>query len=188
MALSVTGRVARRLGSNRRGAASVELALISLPLLVFILAILELSFDFYAQTALDFALSNSVRQIATGNLQGSANSIATFQSVSFCPAVAGLLQCTSIAVNVTPVSNFTAASAAVPMKNGSFNSSAFTYCPGQPGQLMMAQAVYPAPSLVGQLLPGGLTLYGGQMVRLISSVSGFVNEQFTATAPKPAGC
>jgi Flp pilus assembly protein TadG len=178
----------RSLLSHRRGAAGVEMAFIMMPLMMFIIGIFELGFTFYIQQALDLALYTAVRQVATGAIQNSATSMATFMSVAFCPAASGLLPCANVAVTVTPSTGFTGSNSGVPMTNGSFDPSGYKYCPGQPGQLMMAQAVYPAPSFLLAFLSGGLTTYHGQKVRLISSTLGFVNEFYTATAAAPSGC
>ncbi len=164
------------------------MAVIMLPLMMFIIGIFELGLTFYIQQALDFALYTAVRQVATGQIQNSANSMATFMSAAFCPAVSGLLSCTNISVTVTPSTGFTGTNSGVPMTSGSFDPSGYQYCPGQPGQMMMAQAVYPAPSLLLAFLGGGVTTYHGQKVRLISSTAGFVNELYTATASAPSGC
>jgi Flp pilus assembly protein TadG len=177
-----------RILADQRGAAGLEMAFVMLVLMMFIIGIIEVGYTFYVQQALDFALMQAIRQVATGQLQSSATSLASFQSVAFCPAVGPFLPCASIAVNVQPVSGFTASTVAVPMSGGSFNPSGFEYCPGAPGQLMMAQAVYPAPTFLLKFLPGGTTTYQGQTVRLISSAAGFVNEYYTPTASAPAGC
>jgi Flp pilus assembly protein TadG len=177
-----------RLLSDRRGAAGIETGFIMMPLMMFILGIFELGLTFYIQQALDLALYTAARQVATGAIQSSATSLATFRSVAFCPAVSGLLSCANIKVTVIPSSGFTGTNSAVPMTSGSFDPSGYKYCPGSPGQMMMAQAVYPAPCFLLAFLGGGVTTYKGQKVRLVSSTLGFVNEFYTATAATPSGC
>ncbi len=178
----------RRLLAHRRGAAAVEMALIMMPLMMFILGIFETGYTFYVQQTLDYALYQAARQVATGQIPAAVTSLPAFLSTALCPGVSGLLNCSNISVNVTPVSGFSASVLAVPMTNGTFDPSGFVFCPGQPGQLMMAQAVYPASSFLIQFLSGGLTTYQGRTVRLIASTAGFVNEPSTATTVVPAGC
>jgi len=178
----------RRLLSHRRGATGVEMALVMLPLMMFILGTMEIGYTFYVQQALDYALYEATRQLATGQLQTTVTSMATFLSVAVCPQISGLLNCSNIAVNVVPVSGYSSAALAVPMKNGSFNPSGFQYCPGQPGELMMAQAVYPASTFLLAFLSAGTSTYQGRTVRLISSTAGFVTEPSTATVAVPPGC
>jgi len=178
----------RSLLSHCGGAAGVEMGFIMLPLMMFIIGIFELGLTFYIQQALDLALYTAARQVATGAIQSSATSLATFKSVAFCPAASGLLSCKNISVTVTPSTGFTGSNSSVPMTNGSFDPSGYHYCPGVPGELMMAQAVYPAPTFLLAFLSGGVTTYKGKKVRLISSTLGFVNEFYTATAAAPSGC
>jgi Flp pilus assembly protein TadG len=178
----------RRLLAHRRGAAAVEMALIMMPLIMFIIGIAEVGYTFYVQQTLDYALYQAARQVATGQIGATVTSTSAFLSAALCPGVSGLLSCSNISVNVTPVSGFSAAVLAVPMKNGAFDPSGFVFCPGQPGDLLMAQAVYPAPSFLQQFLSSGLSIYQGRTVRLIASTAGFVNEPATAATAVPPGC
>jgi Flp pilus assembly protein TadG len=181
-------RAWRRLLAHRRGAAAVEMALIMMPLMMFIIGIIEVGYTFYVQQTLDYALYQAARQVATGQIPATVTSVPAFLSAALCPGISGLLDCSNISVNVTPVSGFSSSVLAVPMTNGVFDPSGFVFCPGQPGQLMMAQAVYPASSFLVAFLSSGLSTYRGRTVRLIASTAGFVNEPSAATTVVPPGC
>jgi hypothetical protein len=66
------------------------------------------------------------------------------------------------------------------------NTSGYSYCPGAPGELMLVQAVYASPTVVGMLVPGMSVLSGSSRVRVTTSSMGFVNESFTG--PDTVGC
>src|ERR1700750_611025 len=100
--MSVDARQQHYRRSDRRGSAAVEFAIVGFPFVLFLVFLLELGYDFYAQMALDYALQSAARQIQIGVAQG-AGTAAVFQSKYLCPVLTGLLPCTSVTVNVVPV-------------------------------------------------------------------------------------
>jgi Flp pilus assembly protein TadG len=67
-------RVIARFQKNNEGVVAIEFALLALPFLVLLFAILELSVIFFINAALDHAASQASRQIRTGQMQESFSS------------------------------------------------------------------------------------------------------------------
>jgi Flp pilus assembly protein TadG len=169
---------------------ALEFAVVALPFTIFLVFLLEIGYDFFAQVALNYGVQTAARQIQIGNAQG-ANTAAIFQTNYLCPALIGLLPCSSVVVNVLPITSdyYTAVPAMLPTNQaGNLDTSGFTYCPGKPNQLMLVQAIYTSPSLVSTVVPRMATATAGGLVRVTLSSTAFINENFPVTAPAPAGC
>jgi len=172
--------------AGRAGTTAVEFAVLGVPFLMFFLFLFEVGLDFYMQTALDYVVAEVSRRVQTGAGQ-SAASAAAFQSQYVCPVAAGLLNCNSLTIGVQPVTtDFYTQQLTVPATGGVLNTSGYTYCAGTPGELMLVQAVYVSPSIVGMLVPGMSVISGSARVRVTTSSMGFVNEYFTG--PDTVGC
>jgi Flp pilus assembly protein TadG len=187
---SPLGSVGSGLRRERRGSTTLEFAVVAFPFIIFLVFLLELGYDFFAQVALNYGVQTAARQIQIGAAQG-ANTAAIFQTNYLCPALSGLLPCTSVTVNVMPIVSdyYTNVAATLPTNAaGNLNTSAFTYCPGGPNQLMLVQAIYTSPSLVSAFIPSMATATAGGLVRVTLSSTAFINENFPVTAPAPAGC
>jgi Flp pilus assembly protein TadG len=184
------GLIRRGLRRDRSAAAALEFAVVALPFVTLLVFLLEIGYDFFAQVALDYGVQTAARQIQIGKAQG-ANTAAVFQTDYLCPAVSGLLPCSSVTINVTPITSdyYSSVSATLPVdKSGNFSTSGFTYCPGGPNQLMLVQAYYLSPSLVAAVVPSMATPTAGGLQRVTLSSMAFINENFPVTAPAPAGC
>jgi len=170
----------------RAGTTAVEFAVLGVPFLMFFLFLFEVGLDFYMQTALDYVVAETSRRVQIGAGQ-SAASAAAFQSQYVCPVAAGLLNCNAITIGVQPVTtDFYTQQLTTPTTGGVLNTSGYAYCAGTPGQLMLVQAVYVSPTVVGMLVPGMSVLSGSSRVRVTTSSMGFVNESFTG--PDTVGC
>jgi Flp pilus assembly protein TadG len=163
-----------RRARGRRAVMFVEFALVGPPFLFCLVFMLELGYDLYAQEILDYGMQNAARQIQIGNAQ-SVTSSGQFVTNFFCPIVSGLLNCNSVYVNVTEVTDFYSAKT-LPSSTGSF-----TYCQGNPGNLILATAIYQSPSLVAAFVPAMGSVIGGNFVHTTMSASAFVNENYTQT-------
>ena len=186
------GGLPARFWRDRRGAAALEFALVSLPFITMLLFLLELGYDFFAQVCLDYGVQSAARQIQIGAAQG-ANTAAVFQTNYLCPALSGLLPCSSVSVNILPIPTngdyYTSVSATVPKnKSGQLDTSGYVFCPGQPNQLMLVQAIYTSPSLIGLVVPAMATATAGGLVHVTLSSAAFINENFPVTSAPPAGC
>jgi len=168
----------------------LEFAIVAFPFTIFLVFLLEIGYDFFAQVALNYGVQTAARQIQIGAAQG-ANTAAIFQANYLCPALSGLLPCSSVTVNVLPIVSdyYTSVAATLPIDSaGNLDTSGFTYCPGKPNQLMLAQAIYTSPSLVSAVIPGMATATSAGMMRVTLSSTAFINENFPVTDAAPAGC
>ena len=164
--------------------------MVSLPCLTMLVFLAELGYDFYAQVCLAYGVQTAARQIQVGAAQG-ANTAAVFQANYLCPAVSGLLPCSSVAVNILPITNdyYTDVPATLPTNSsGKLDTSGYTYCPGKPNQLMLVQAIYTSPSLIAFVVPAMATASANGFVHVTLSSAAFINENFPITSAAPAGC
>ncbi len=175
---------------DQRGSVALEFAIVALPFIAFLVFIVELSYGLFAQVSLDYGVQSAARQIQIGAAQG-AGTAANFKIQYLCPVLSSLLPCSSITVNVLPVTSdyYTAVPATFPKnKAGQLDTSGFTYCPGKPKQLMLMQAIYTSPSLVSAFVPAMATAVAGGFVQVTLSSTAFINENFPVTSALPAGC
>ena len=177
----------RRLGS-RKGTAALEFGLIGLPFMTLLLGIIQIGYLFYVQEMMDYATQAGARQIQIGAAQASGNP-AAFVQQAMCNALATLMPCTGIVLSSQVVTDFyNVAEGQVPQNNGTFNSTALTFCPGQPGQLVLFQTYYPVIGILTGLLPVNTVVDNGSAANMIVSTQAFMNEQFSSTGAAPAGC
>lgn len=177
---------------DRRGAAALEFAIVSLPFTTLLLFLVEIGYDFFAQVSLDYGLQTAARQVQIGAAQGASNA-ADFQTTYLCPALSGLLPCSSVSVNIKPITTDyyadTTVSATLPTdKSGKLDTSGYTYCPGKPRQLMLVQAIYTSPSFIAALVPAMATTTASGFVHVTLSSAAFINENYPVTSASPAGC
>lgn len=156
----------RRILSERRAVAAVEMAIAGPIFLVALLGLFEFGYLFVAQLLVDAAAQNVAREIQTGQATGST-SWSSFSTNVVCPAML-ILPCSSS----NPMINFHALASpvsssgygpssqfAVPVSNNKLNSAGFNYCNPMPGQLIQVNVVYMAPVFFSYWLPqtiGGL--------------------------------
>jgi Flp pilus assembly protein TadG len=178
------------LSGDRQGSAALQFALVALPFLMFLLFLAELGYDFFAQVSLDSGVQAAGRQVQIGAAQ-SAATVEAFKTSYLCPALNGLLPCASVSVDIRPVMTDYHAelTGKLPVNSsGKVDASAFGYCPGKPKQLMLVQAIYTSPSIVGLLVPSMSASTATGLVHVTLSTTGFINENFPITSASPAGC
>ena len=172
----------RTLPASRSGAAALEFALVSMPFLGFLLGLISVGYNFYLQFALDYALQSAVRQVQIGNVP-SGTTVGTFTGSTFCPTFMLFASCSGVQITVQPVTDYYSST----VVSSSNNSTSF--CVGQPGQLMYARAVYPAP-VISTIFPLNATpTNAGSYGTTIISAAAFANENPAgATASTAPGC
>ena len=192
----------RSLWADQRCATALEFAILSVPFLMMVLFIMEISYDLYTQAALDSGMQNAIRQIQTGNAQNVTNAQA-FVTKYVCPNMTAVLNCSkNIYLNVqaqTFSSSYTdyygSTTGNLPMIGNTLDLSGFgagAFCNGQPNQYLLLTAVYVGPTFVGGLLPRVISeVYQNGLVHATLSTAAVVLEDFTksqaATGTTPAG-
>jgi Flp pilus assembly protein TadG len=169
--------VARRFARQQEGAAAVEFALVALPFIALLFAILESALVFFAGQTLETAASEAGRLIMTGQAQTAGYAQADFKTQVCSFLSGGLFDCTNgVYVSVQTYSSFTAVNNSAPMTNGSFDTSKMVYTPGGPGCIVSVTLYYQWPIYV-TLLNDNLTNVNGNY-RLLEATSVFRNEPY----------
>lgn len=173
-------RVARRFARQQDGTAAVEFALIAVPFLALIFAILETALVFFAGQTLETAVSDAGRLIMTGQAQTAGFSQADFKNQVCSRLAGGVFDCTNgVYVNVKTYASFSAVTTAPPVNNGQFDTSKMSYTPGGPGCIVAVSLYYQWPIYVSLLGDNLSNLNGGN--RLLVATSVFRNEPYGPT-------
>ncbi len=176
----LTSRLQRRFAewaTERRGAAAVEFALIAAPFFFIIFGLLEICLIFIMSTVLENAVSDSAREIRTGQAQEAGFSIVEYQN-SICDKLFGLMGCDSnLHIDVKRLDSFSAANLTSPLdSDGNFDDSDFDFQPGGANDIV-AVRVYYEWGLVTPVLSAPLAnMSNGK--HLLQAATVFRNEPF----------
>jgi len=172
-------KVARRFIREQNGTAAVEFALIAVPFLALLFAILETALVFFAGQTLEAAVSDASRLIMTGQAQTAGYSQADFKT-QVCNRIAGLFDCSGgVYVDVKQYSSFTSVNTASPVTNGTFDTTKMAYVPGGPGCIEVVTLYYQWPIYVS-LLGNNLSNLNGSK-RLLVATAVFRNESYSTS-------
>jgi len=177
-------RGARRLSCGmefvrcRRGAAAAEFALISIPFVALLGAIMQTALVFFAGRVLDQAVSQAARQLLTGQAQKAGTTQSAFNSW-IRGKTYSLFNCANFMVNVQNYASFAAADTSTPTLT--FNASGqvtnnWNYSPGAAGDVVVVQVMYQWPIQLSLLGFNLSNLSNGN--RLLISTAAFKNEPF----------
>lgn len=164
-----------------RGTTIIEFALLGPIFFALIGATLETSVVFLTGQIMESAVQDSGRAIRTGQAQRRGDTLATFRN-EICQRGLGLLDCTQLHIEVTPVDNFKTATVTPPIDPTCTKSCGWTrpedYRPGQGSSTVLVQVYYKYPLVLtsGFLGIGMADLPDGK--RLVGSVTVFKNEPF----------
>jgi Flp pilus assembly protein TadG len=156
-----------------RGATAVEFALIAVPFLALLTAMVETALVFFAGQVLQASTSEAGRLIMTGQAQAMTSS--QFQQ-AVCDRSSGLFNCAQLSVNVQTFGTFTSAAGTNPIVGGKLNTSGFGFSPGKPGQIEVVQVFYPWPLGI-DLLGLNLNNVNGDS-HLLTATAVFRNEPY----------
>ena len=166
-------------GRDAKGATAVEFAMVALPLLMLLFSVLELAMIFLISTTLENATYNAARQIRTGSFQGGGSPTAASFKTAVCSSLSWLgSSCSSnVEVDVRTYASFTNPNIPDPVSNGTFNTGALSFTPGNAGDIVLVRAFYKW-TLLTPFLNGGLQRLNGG-VSLITASSLFKNEPYS---------
>jgi Flp pilus assembly protein TadG len=158
-----------RFRRNESGATAVEFALISIPFLALLGAILELGFLFMGSVALDNAMASATRRIRTGELKNASNADAGAKETNrlafrdeICDGM-GIMatDCKAkLTVDVRTAAQFNNVNVPNPIQNGTFSPGALQFETGGPSTIVVVTAYYrwtmfmPLMNQALQRLPG----------------------------------
>lgn len=133
-----------RFGRAKDGATAVEFSIVAIPFFMVIFAMAEISMVGFAQTSLNFAVSETARQIRTGQAQMSGMTGAQIQN-QICSQINGLIVMTcegNLYLDVDRYASFTAVQNNNPIQNGTFNPGGMGYSDSQPSDIVVVRAYY----------------------------------------------
>jgi len=128
----------------REGAAAVEFALIAAPFFLLTFALAEVTLIGFAQTSLDFAVSETSRRIRIGEVQTQGLTAADLRA-DMCETMNWVLDADcegALFLDVDRYTSFVGVNAAAPIQDGNFDSSDFGFNPGQPSDIVLVRSFY----------------------------------------------
>lgn len=164
-----TARLAGRFARAEGGATAVEFALVAIPFLMLVFAIIELGLVFLVSLTLESAIVDAGRTIRTGEVQTTGGTAESFKT-AVCDKIGWLGgDCASaLQLDVRTFPDYTAgATSAAP--------TTMVWTPGGPGSTVLIRAYYTWP-LVTPLLRTGLQDVSGK--RVIYAATAFTNEPY----------
>lgn len=170
-------RLGRRLARRDDGQALIEFAIVVVPFLALLFAIIETALVFFAGQVLETAVADSARLILTGQAQKQSINQAQFKT-EVCSRIFGLFDCqTGIKIDVRKYSQFGGVNLSKPLdQNGNLDTTNFTYDPGVQGDIVVVRVVYEWPTFVRQFGLDMADLPNGK--RLLMSTAAFRNEPY----------
>jgi len=170
--------IASRFIRQRDGATTVEFALVVVPFLAVLFAIIQSAMVFFASQALRTAASYGGRLIMTGQAQAQGFDAAKFKN-AVCANINGMFNCqASVYVDVKTYNAFsTINNNALPLDaNGNLQTGNFGYQTGGPNDIVVVRLMYQLPTYVTLLGLNLSNMAGGN--RLVMATVAFRNELY----------
>ncbi|WP_297512860.1 TadE/TadG family type IV pilus assembly protein [uncultured Caulobacter sp.] len=167
-------RLAGRFARAERGATAVEFALVAIPFLMLVFAIIELGLVFLVSLTLENAVIDAGRTIRTGEIQNSGGTASSFKT-AVCNRMSwiGASTCGSaLQIDVRTFADY--ATSATSASAGTVPTT-MNWNPGTAGSIVLVRAYYTWP-LITPLLQTGLQSSNGK--RIIYAATAFTNEPY----------
>lgn len=167
--------LAGRFSHAEHGATAVEFALVFMPFLMLIFAMIELGLVFLVSLLLENAVIDVGRTIRTGEVQTTGGTAATFKT-AVCNriGVIGSMSCaTALQLDVRTYADYSTSNTSA-AATGTVPTS-MQFSPGTAGSIVLVRAYYTWP-LVTPLLQTGLQNANGR--RIIYAATAFTNEPY----------
>jgi len=173
----------RGLGQFRRdssGASALEFALVAIPFILLLFAILQVGLVYFANFSLENATTQGARLIRTGQAQTQKFDATAFKN-EVCKYIKAPLSCSGLKLDVRRFTNFNSTELTQPLDaNGNMKTN-FSYDPGQGGDVVVVRAFYAWD--LPAMLPTDIrmsNMKGGS--RLLVATAAFRNEPFQSSA------
>ncbi len=171
-------RAFKSLVPDNSGAAAVEFAIVAVPFLALLVAIFQTGIVFLASRVLDEVVTQASRYILTGQAQTSDMSQSEF-AANVCNNTFAMFSCANLMINVQNYASFAGANISTPTLTFDAQgnvSNAWTWAPGNPGDIVVVQLMYQWPIVLGPLGFNLANLANGN--RLLVSTAVFKNEPY----------
>jgi Flp pilus assembly protein TadG len=151
--------------------------MVALPFFLLTFGLAEVAMIGFTQTTLDYALSETARNIRTGETQ-TGHSTAGEVKQALCDELNGVmsLSCANLYLDVAQFASFLDAQNSNPISNGQFNAGGFGFAPGAPSSIVVVRAYYRWKVITPMFQPLFSNVSGGE--RILSSTMMFRNEPF----------
>ena len=171
----------RRFCRDGGGASAIEFAIVAMPLILILFAVLEVGLIYFANFSLENAAAQGARLIRTGQAQTQSFDAAKFKS-EVCKYVSPPITCGGLKLDVRHYSNFGGAGSNLtnPLDSNGNLKTTFSYDPGVGGDVVVVRAFYELDLIA--MLPNQIGL--GNMTngdRLLMATVAFRNEPFQNT-------
>ena len=178
--LVVRKKALRRFGRERKGTAALEFAIVALPFFLLTIGLAEISMIGFAQASLDFAVSETARQIRTGQAQMNGLDQGDIEA-QLCSNVNNfiVLSCDgNLYLDVDNFPSFVDAGNAPnqPIQDGEFQEAGMGYAPGAPSAIVVVRAYYRWKIMTPLFEPIFDNVDGGE--RILFSTMMFRNEPY----------
>ncbi len=124
-----------RLISARRGAVAAEYAIIAVPFLTLLFAIIETGYIFFSAVLIENGTANAARQIRTGTVQASGAPITQFRAI-LCANLFNVIPCNNVRVDVRNFTTFGAARNAPALAGAAAGDQ---FAPGNAGDIVVVR-------------------------------------------------
>ncbi len=171
-----TQGIASKLLACRSGAVAIEFAMVCLPFVALIFAILQTGLLFLAQQELETAVEQSGRLVMTGQVQNQGLTQAQF-ATDVCQQIYAFFNCSNLMIDMQTYTSFSSANTGEPTLT--FNAkgqvtNVWSYTPGQAGDIVVLRVMYQWP-VFARLLSFNLSnLSNGNHLMMATAV--FKNE------------
>ena len=130
----------RQFGRDRSGASALEFALVAVPFILLLFAILQIGLVYFANFTLENATNQGARLIRTGQAQTQGFDAAKFKT-EVCKFLTVPLSCDGLQLDVRRFASFSTAELTNPLQNGAMKTN-FSYDPGTGGDVVVVRSFY----------------------------------------------
>lgn len=177
-------RSAGRLRRDASGAAAVEFALVALPFLFVLMAMIETALATTAGVVLNNAVNSAAREVMTGRMQQSDMDADGFREM-ICGDIDMMMSCDRLSLDMrtypagSPIPN------SVDLKNGAVDRDTFCFDPGAQETITVIRAYYEWPWTTS-MLNGFAEDTNGNAI--LGAMAAFMNEPFGGATSAKASC
>lgn len=143
--LGKLAKIARRFARARRGSAAIEFGLVALPFFFLTFGLAETAMLGLAQSSLNLAVSDTGRELRTGEAQLAGLTRSEFES-RICSRINRFMRMSCIGTLFVDVKRFDSfvqvTGQQSPIQNGDIDASSFGYNPGAPSDIVVVRAFY----------------------------------------------
>jgi Flp pilus assembly protein TadG len=170
-------RKLRNLAEREEGTAAVEFAIVAIPFLAVLYAILQTGLVFFAEQSLETTAADASRLILTGQAQSQGLDQTTFQN-AVCARLSVIMNCSSVMIDVRTYSNFSSANTSLPIDSNGNLQNNFVYQPGAAGDIVVMRLMYQWPISLSLLSLGRSLSNLGNGQDLLMATVAFRNEPY----------